>query len=430
MPRLTKRTLDAAKPDPMKDTFIWCSATPGFGARVYPSGKMVFIAQVRIGRGQRRVKIGPFGAYTVDQARERADQIIRAAAEGRDPQREKQERREALTVAELCDLYMEAAKGGRVLTRFGQPKKASTLAIDAGRIEQHIKPLIGRMIARDVKAVDIQRMADGIADGKTARTVKSAKMRGKAVVTGGAVTAGRVVELLGGIWTWAAKREFVPPGSITRGVDRTKAQPKARMLSPDELKALGAAIRAAKQKSPMAALAAHLIALTAMRREEAVRLTWAEFDRAGSCVHLDDSKTGRSTRALGAPAVAILEARGARKQHSVHVFPNSRGDGPADLKKGIAAIFDAAGLPDIRSHALRRTFASIGDELGFSEPTIGTLLGHASRSVTAKHYIRRPDTALVAAATRIAEQIEMLLGEQPGGELKILDRPSRPDAAG
>ncbi len=119
-----------------------------------------------------------------------------------------------------------------------------------------------------------------------------------------------------------------------------------------------------------------------------------------------------------------------QKQHSVHVLPNSRGDGPADLKKGIAAIFDAAGLPDVRSHTLRRTFASIGDELGFSEPTIGSLLGHASRSVTAKHYIRRPDTALGAAATRIAEQIEMLLGEQPRGELKILDRPSRPDAAG
>jgi hypothetical protein len=106
MARLTKRILDAVKPDPNKEVFVWCSATPGFGARVYPSGRTVFITQVRVGRAQRRVKIGPYGAFTVDQARERAEKVIRTAAAGNDPQGERRDRREALTVAELCDLYL------------------------------------------------------------------------------------------------------------------------------------------------------------------------------------------------------------------------------------------------------------------------------------------------------------------------------------
>src|SRR5436190_556339 len=113
MPALSKRVLDAAEPQ-AAEYFVWCGALPGFGARIYPTGRKVFIAQVRVGRRTRRLKIGRFGVFTVEQARERATAIMRAASDGRDPQREKQEAREALTVAELCDQYLDAARAGLV----------------------------------------------------------------------------------------------------------------------------------------------------------------------------------------------------------------------------------------------------------------------------------------------------------------------------
>src|SRR3954452_10028625 len=130
---LTKRAVDAAKPQADR-YFIWCGSTSGFGVRVYPSGRKVFIAQVRVGRAQRRMTIGTYGPFTVEQARERADAIIRAAADGRDPQREKRESRPAITTAELCEQYQEAARGGLVMTRFKRPKSPATVAIDEGRI--------------------------------------------------------------------------------------------------------------------------------------------------------------------------------------------------------------------------------------------------------------------------------------------------------
>jgi hypothetical protein len=71
-------TVDASVPCE-REYFVWCGATPGFGLRVHPSGKKVFIAQVRVGRQTRRVSIGHYGPFTVDQARSQAQEIIRTA---------------------------------------------------------------------------------------------------------------------------------------------------------------------------------------------------------------------------------------------------------------------------------------------------------------------------------------------------------------
>ena len=264
---LTKRALDAAKPGD-KEFFLWCDSLAGFGVRIYPSGKKVFLAQVRIGRFQRRVKIGPYGAYTVEKARKRAEAIIRAAVEGRDPQREKAEAKLALTVAELCDEYLAAARAGLVMTRFKRPKRPATVAIDEGRVARHIKPLIGTVPARDLRRADVQRMADAIAKGKTAGTF-SGKRRGRAVVRGGPGTARRVVELLGGTYSWAEKRELVPGPNPARGVETARGEAKDRVLSADELQALGKALGAGATTMPMATAALSLIALTGLRREEA-----------------------------------------------------------------------------------------------------------------------------------------------------------------
>ena len=400
MASLTKRALDAAKPRE-RDYFLWCESTPGFGVRVYPSDKRIFIVQGPVGRRQQRHKIGQFGPFTVEQARARAEAIIRDASDGRDPRLQKQQAREELAVADLCDRYMEAARAGLVTTRFRRPKSPSTVMMDEGRISRHIKPLLGRSPARSVTRAVVQRMADDIAKGKTAGSF-SGKLRGRAVVTGGATTAARVVELLGGIYTWAEKRELVPGPNPVRGVEKAKGAPKDRVLTREELKALGRAIRDAELPSPAAAACARLIALTGLRREEAAGLTWREVDDVGSCLRLQDTKTGRSTRPLGSAAIELLAAL---PRSSKWLFPNRQGTGSADLKKRIAAIFDAAGLTDARAHDLRRTFASIAAEQGYSDATIGELLGHARRGVTSRHYIRRPDAALIAAADNISAHI-------------------------
>jgi integrase len=281
------------------------------------------------------------------------------------------------------------------------------VAIDEGRIARHIKPLIGTIPARELRRTDVQRMTDGIAKGKTTGTFKG-KPRGRAVVTGGAGTAARVVELLGGIFSWAEKRELVPGPNPVHGVETARGEAKDRVLRADELGALGKALEASEAAMPMATAALRLIALTGLRREEACALSWGEIDLAGCCLRLATTKTGRSTRPIGKPARDLLQS--VPRLSEEWVFPNRSDTGRAELKGSIASLFDAAGLKDARSHDLRRTFGSIAADEGYSDATVAELLGHSRRGVTQRHYIRRPDAALVAAADRVSRRIARAMG--------------------
>jgi hypothetical protein len=117
---------------------------PGFGAR-RRAGPMVsyFIMYRTHGDRQRRFTIGTHGApWTPETARTKTQQVLMAAKiEGEDPQAEKKAKRAAATVGELCDMYLEDAEAGRLLTRCGIAKKASTLATARGRVETHRPPV-------------------------------------------------------------------------------------------------------------------------------------------------------------------------------------------------------------------------------------------------------------------------------------------------
>ena len=311
------------------------------------------------------------------------------------PQRERWEARAAIKVGELCESYMEAAHAGMVLTRFRVPKRSSTVAIDVGRVSRHIKPLIGSTLAQDLTRADVQRMVDQITQGRT-RGVHKTKQRGKAIVKGGGGTAARVSSLL---------------------VETARYAPRDRVCSSSELRALGNGLDEKAAELPDAVTALLLIALTGLRREEAVGLRWSEVDIPGHCLRLSATKTGKSVRPIGSPAISLPQ--GLKRKSPIWVFPNEtsadpdRADQPgacsADLKKQIATLFNIAGLDDARSHDLRRTFASAAADEGYSDATIAALVGHSQRSVTARHYIRRPDDALIAAANRTAQRISSVM---------------------
>jgi integrase len=415
MAKITKEFIDklAAKG---RESFEWDAEVRGFGVRVMKSGRMSFIVQYKTPQGAtRRMVIGQVGALTPDQARKLAKARLAEVEQGRDPSAQRHEARTALTVDELCGQYLEAARAGLVLTRFRKPKRPRTIYDDEGRVLRHIKPLIGNLVAANppLTAAVVQRMADAIAAGKTAGTFKT-KSRGVAKVAGGAAAAARTVELLGGIWSWAERRGLVSGPNPARGVEKHKGDAKERFLNPDELARLGAVLREQEATQPAAVAALRLIAFTGLRREEACGLRWREIDATAGCLRLETTKTGRSMRPIGRPALSLLEAlpRGA----SEWVFPNRDDTGSADLKKRIAELFDTAGLADARAHDLRRSFATVAADEGYGDATIGELLGHARRGVTAVHYIRRPDAALIAAADRVAERIAAAMASEDDGD--------------
>lgn len=177
------------------------------------------------------------------------------------------------------------------------------------------------------------------------------------MVTGGTGTAARVVELLGGIYSWAEKRELVHGPNPAHGIETARGEAKDRVLTAEELQRLGRTLDANITGMSMAVAALRLIAMTGLRREEACALRWSEIDLAGFCLRLENTKTGRSTRPIGSPARDLLKSL--PRLSDEWVFPNRGDTDRAELKIAIAALFDGAGLGNAQSHDLRRTFGSI-----------------------------------------------------------------------
>jgi len=227
---------------------IWDSGVPGFIARRQKGATVAYVLMYRTREGRRRrYTIGRHGApWTPDTGREEARRLLGEIVKGADPAGGKREAREAMTVAELCDGYLVDAEAGRLLTRHGNAKKASTLIIDRGRIERHVKPLLGRMAVSAVERRDIEQFMHGVAEGKTAGRTKT-RPRGLARVRGGKGTATRAVGLLGGIFTYAV-RQGVRADNPVHGVVRFADGRRERRLSDDEYAALGAALRLGEVK--------------------------------------------------------------------------------------------------------------------------------------------------------------------------------------
>ncbi len=391
---------------------IWDAAVPGFGARRQNGNAVAYILKFRTKEGRQRWHtIGRHGApWTPDTARDEAKRLLGSVAEGVDPAAIKQRKRNAATVAELCDLYLADAEAGRLLTRRKMAKRPSTLGYDRGRIERHIKPLLGRLSVAAITHEDVDNFLHAVAEGKTAARVKT-KKRGLARVRGGKGAASRAVGLLGSIFTYAI-RHRMRLDNPAHGVTRFADGKRERRLSDVEYKALGEALERAKGANvwPPAVAVTRFLALTGWRRGEVLGLRWGEIDLVRRTATLGDTKTGRSMRPLSHAACDVLRSL---TRAGELVFPATRGNGRmAGFPKLWARIAKLAELPpvDVTPHTLRHSFASLAGDLGYSEPTIAALIGHKGHSITSR-YVHAADAVLLAATDAVADRTRALMGE-------------------
>jgi integrase len=171
---------------------------------------------------------------------------------------------------------------------------------------------------------------------------------------------------------------------------------------------------------PPALAAARFLAFTGWRSGEAMGLRWSEIDLARRTATLADTKTGRSIRPLPHAACDVLS--GLPRTAADRVFPASRGSVETILhfKKFWPRIAKLGGLPpDITPHVLRHSFTSLAADLGYSEPTIGALVGHKGRTMTSR-YLHSADAVLLAAADSVANRTAALMGDaKPRAEVAI-----------
>ena len=154
----------------------------------------------------------------------------------------------------------------------------------------------------------------------------------------------------------------------------------------------------------MAVAAIRLLALTGARLSEILHLrrdAIEDVGNEGASVRLGDSKTGPRTIWFGPEAVQVVAAL-PRGSDPERLFPR---DLTVERLQAVwRGVREDAGLPGLRLHDCRHTFASQGVMNGVALTTVGKLLGHRRRETTAI-YAHLDDAALQDAAAQAAAVI-------------------------
>ena len=134
---ISKRTVDMLSVEG-KDAVFWDHDLPGFGIRVYPTGRKVYVVQSRGPGGPKRVTLGRHGELAADQARRKAAVVIDRIKSGQDPVPAPPV--PAFTVGDLAERYMH----GHIAVNCG----AHTAGIYQGSLDNHILPALGGLPGR------------------------------------------------------------------------------------------------------------------------------------------------------------------------------------------------------------------------------------------------------------------------------------------
>ena len=157
--------------------------------------------------------------------------------------------------------------------------------------------------------------------------------------------------------------------------------------------------------------------LTGARLREILNLKWDYVDLERGLLLLPDSKTGRKTIVLNAPARAILSAL--PRIGACVIIGNDGEKARHDLNRPWGMISKRAGLVGVRPHDLRHTHASIGAGAGLGLPIIGKLLGQLNPSTT-QRYAHLDVDPLRRASDQIAGRISAAMGDTVGAPGEVI----------
>ena len=369
--RLTKRSVEALVAEG-RDSVFWDSDLPGFGVRVYRTGRRVYCVQTRGLAGPKRVTLGRHGEITADAARREAATVIDRIKRGEDPFPVAPEPEP--TVAALAERFLRA----HVEVNCSANTRDSFGLI----VRKHIVPALGGLAVSAVERRHVVALHDSLSAMPT--------------------QANRTLAVLSAMFRLAEAWDLVAPGSNPcRGVRRYKETPRERFLSRDEYRRLGRVLSEAEKdgsENPVAVAAIRLLLLTGCRRNEILTLQWDDVDRVAGELRLKDAKAG-ARRVPLTPAIEAVLSGIPRAGDNPWVIAGRRpGQRIGAIHRAWMRLRVRAGLEDVRLHDLRHGYASRALALGAGLPMIGRLLGHATVSATARYAHLSRDSEKASAA--------------------------------
>ncbi len=269
MPRITRKAVDALT-EREREYMVWDSDIKGFGVRVHPSGRKVYVVKYRDGGRVIKKTIGPHDAIPPAAARGRAAEIITVARTGRDLTGQVLTPRttDAPTVHSLAERFLEEHVPGHC-----KPSTAHSYTL---AIRQHVVPRLGSRKVAEVTRADVASLHQ--------------RMRATPFA------ANRTLGILSAMFSAAELWGLRPQGSNPcRYVKRFRESKRERFLSDAEYRRLGATLREAESTGVVAApavAAIRLLMLTGCRLSEIMNLRWDHVALEARELRLPRTKTG------------------------------------------------------------------------------------------------------------------------------------------
>ena len=362
--RLTEEIVESLAVDG-GDSLRMDSLQPGFGLRVTPAGRKIFIAQARCAGRVRRVTVGTWPEMTVAKARGEAREMLQAMRRGTDPVADRKARQKAaeagqLTVSALADRWLEEHVRLKL--------KPRTAADYEKLVEQRIKPALGTLIVGSVSREDIMGLHASMA-----------KIPRRANYTIATIRA---------LMSWAEDLGLRPSGSNpAKRIKLYRERVRERFLSEAEIAKAAEAVTEAEQRGivgPHGAAGLRLALFTGARSGEITAAKWDHVDFKRRLIRLPDSKTNEPrTIHLSEAALEVIKAV---PRVGIYVIAGSKKDEPyKNLGRAWIKVRALRGLDDVRLHDLRHSYASLAAGRGVSLQMIGKLLGHKVAATTQRY---------------------------------------------
>ena len=372
---LTPRLARESKPGE-KDTILFDRSTPGFGLRIHPSGRKVYIVQALIKGRSRRIVIARHGKMELNETCRRARDILARIRAGRNPAEDIRREKQTPTFREFAEEYLHRCEP------HWKPSGRRTVR---NYLKARILPTFGKMPLDRIGPEDVAAWFDTASKDRPG-------------------AANRAFEILRSMmfraeeWGWR-ERDSNP----CHGIRKNPRNHVARFLDTDELGRLGRALDAREAEWPEGVAAIRLLALTGCRRSEVLNLRWRDI--GAEAIHLAESKTGPRAVPLGEATRAHIESLPGACHPDASLFPRYvEGRGQDSLRRCWCTVCGDAGLGRLRLHDLRHSMASHAVMSGENLPLVGKLLGLRRHRTTAG-YAHLADGHLVEAAERVGRII-------------------------
>jgi integrase len=338
----------------------WDEGLANFGMRVSSGGRRSWVAMYRYNGTKRRLKLGTHPEVALADARDKAKEALDRADKGGDPATQRK------VLRARSDTFEDIAS--RYVDEYAKVKKRSWYKDDQ-ILKAEVIPVIGRKRVGDVRRRDVHDVLRPI------------------IERGSLIRANHTLEVVRKLFNWYSGTLDEPiPNPAARMEKPGRVEHRRRFLKADELKQFWAALTpVALGEDGVAAF--KLLALTAQREMEVMRMRWQDVDLdEGTWVVPGDHAKNTLDHLIPLTPLAISILRRLKKRakaNAVYVFGSPVKEGKhvtrVFIEKRIVKIREAGQLVDVTPHDLRRTVTTYFGKLKVPQLIKKKILNHEKK---------------------------------------------------